>query len=365
MSTSTATSTMGQRRRDRVGEPRCRPCAPPALRPLSGASAAAVMGRVCLTETPARIDNRPIRRFRRLPRSPTGAGQRTTTRLPIGIRSAAQIMLMAALLSRAQPCESGHGGMFPEPCTAMPRWKKRGRQSSPSELVDRPVDGAVDRVAAARRDRDGAVAGGGGVLLAIAGGGVQDGAHLAPAHDHEDLAVEVDLDPVAADGGPGPHAGAEGLEGARADDAVTLEPGRLLEGPDGLLGERPERPVGGAEPVAELPRAASGARALSGPSRRGSGWCGASSWRWASATASSWVIVVVGVGVAVCDGVGVPVASTAGAQVLEAVGDGEPAEPTGSLPPGVQDPLSEPHPASSTAAAVSTAAVLTARVVLL
>ena len=68
-----------------------------------------------------------------------GSGrQRTTTRLPIGIRSLAQIMLMAALLSRAQPCESGHGGMFCEPCTAMPRWKKRGRQSWPSELVTGP-----------------------------------------------------------------------------------------------------------------------------------------------------------------------------------------------------------------------------------
>ena len=47
--------------------------------------------------------------------------QRTTTVLPMGMRFLSQIMLIAALLNRAHPWEAGHGGMFGEPCTAMPR----------------------------------------------------------------------------------------------------------------------------------------------------------------------------------------------------------------------------------------------------
>ena len=50
----------------------------------------------------------------------------------------------------------------------------------------------------------------------------------------------------------GPDAGLERLERLRPDDAVALEARGLLERPDGLLGQRPERAVGGAEPVAEL-----------------------------------------------------------------------------------------------------------------
>ena len=56
----------------------------------------------------------------------------------MGMRSAAQIMLIAALLSRAQPWEAGYGGMFGDPWTAIPRLKNRGRHSSPSELVSGP-----------------------------------------------------------------------------------------------------------------------------------------------------------------------------------------------------------------------------------
>ncbi len=40
---------------------------------------------------------------------------------PIGMRPRAQIMSIAALLSRAQPCDAGYGGMFGDPCTAQPR----------------------------------------------------------------------------------------------------------------------------------------------------------------------------------------------------------------------------------------------------
>ena len=53
--------------------------------------------------------------------TPAHEGQRTRTRAPIGMRFSAQIMLMAPLLSRAQPCEAGYGGMLGDPWIAQPR----------------------------------------------------------------------------------------------------------------------------------------------------------------------------------------------------------------------------------------------------
>ena len=64
--------------------------------------------------------------------------QRTTTVAPSGMRSLAQIMSIAVLLSLALPWDAGQGGMLGDPCTAKPRWKKRGRHGSPREFVSGP-----------------------------------------------------------------------------------------------------------------------------------------------------------------------------------------------------------------------------------
>ena len=73
---------------------------------------------------------------------------------------------------------------------------------------------------------------------------------------------------------------ASALRRLRPDDAVTAQARRLLERPDGLLGQRPERPVGRAQPVAQRREPLLQGEHLGARSRRASGWCAASSWSW-------------------------------------------------------------------------------------
>lgn len=50
--------------------------------------------------------------------------QTTRTAEPSGISSRDQIMSIAAIVTRAQPCEAGNAGTLLYPCTAMPSgWK--------------------------------------------------------------------------------------------------------------------------------------------------------------------------------------------------------------------------------------------------
>ena len=211
----------------------------------------------------------------------------------------------------------------------------------------------------------------------LPGRGVEDGAHRAAAHDEEDLAVEVDLDAVAAERGPRPHAGLERPLRPRADDAVALEARRLLERPDGLLGQRPERAVGLAEPVAELARGASAARAPWGPEspriRLVRGFVGRA--LGVGERLVGGVGVAGGLGVGVVDGVGAgrgvgvawPTGSVPAIGLVDATADGAPRRPAarcwrpglrparrGRRPPEVQASTCRPSRsrASSTAAAV-------------
>ena len=118
------------------------------------------------------------------------------------------------------------------------------------------------------------------------------------------------------------------------DHAVALEARRLLEGPHGLLGQRPERAVGGAEPVAELRRRCCRASTFGPESPRtrlvrgfvvglgvgfgvGVGFGSAAgrratAWAWRSSVGVGVGVVGVGVGVArLRSASGVAVASTA------------------------------------------------------
>ena len=108
----------------------------------------------------------------------------------------AQSMLIAALLSRAHPCDAGHGGTFGDPCTANPRWKKRGAQLAEG-VGELAVDGAVDGEAAPRGRRDGRLPEVDRYSSPLPVEVLRIVRARPVAHDDEDLAVEDDLDAVA------------------------------------------------------------------------------------------------------------------------------------------------------------------------